>query len=203
MGVAVRTTAQRRSLAHTFLGQGVFNFQFDPWSACGCRAPGVTSVFYRDLAEDLSALSRQSAEISWSENLPLRARERPPRELRPLAHPCRHEVRRDQHPTWPSRALAALALLLGQDWERAARSMLVRPWRQRRLHLGLGAALSDQLSWSAPQTYFPVKRLLTFPSSATTKPSSEVRSRTRLQVPHQPQGAAAARTRRSTHSVCE
>ena len=38
--------------------------------------------------------------------------------------------------------------------------------------------------WSAPQTHFPVKSLLTFPSSATTRPSSEVRSRTRLQVPH-------------------
>ena len=30
-------------------------------------------------------------------------------------HPCRHEVRRYQQPTWPSRALAALALPLGQD----------------------------------------------------------------------------------------
>ena len=74
IGVAVRSTAQRRSLAHTFLGQGVFFSVRSMECLRLSSAPGSTSLFYRDLAEDLSALSRQSAEISWSPNLPLRAR---------------------------------------------------------------------------------------------------------------------------------
>ena len=123
-----------------------------------------------------------------------------PRELRPLGASL--------SPRSPSLPAAHLAVVCVGRPRLASRTGL---GASRQVHacaslaatspLGLGAALSDQLSVvGTTNTFGPVKSLLTFPSSATTKPSSEVRSRTRLQVPHQ-QRRLGNQKRRST-PVC-
>ena len=193
MGVAVRTTAQRRSLAHTCLGQGVFVFS----SIHGVPAAVERSRGHFRVLQRSGRGSERSVETERGD-LQMCHCERGAR----LGASLSPRSPRYQQPTWPSRALAALALPLGQDKERAARSTPVRPWRQRRLHLGLGAPLSDQLSVVDPTNPFgPVTSLLTFPSSATTKPSSEVRSRTRLQVPHQQRRLGSQDTTEHTQCV--
>ena len=149
------------------------------WAGCFCfsarsleclrlsRAPGCTSVFYRDLAEDLSALSRQSAEISCSPNVPLRARSQAaPR----VASTGRIPVATKSAATgnlpgrrvrWPPSP---------RFWDRT-RSEPPGPRLcvlGGNVTLGVGVALSDQLSVIGfTITFGPVKSLLTFPSSAT------------------------------------
>ena len=163
-----------------FSWPGCFFFQFDPWSACGCRAlPGHLRVLQRS-----GRGSERSAETERGDQLVSKL---------PATHLAVACVGRPRF---------ASGTGLG-----AARSTPVRPWRQRRLHLGLGAPLSDQLSVVDPTNTFSSEEPADFSllgHRGTPRRGRRARSdRGRDCKSLTRRGASAARTRRSTHSVCE